>query len=153
MTDAFENSNVAPLYIRAVQGHSGFHKVKIHQMGTWEVCEKHTLTLWHAGWRHNMDSILRNGLIAGGTGGKPSRRQHCYFSIVDPRKAKDPRMARGRPERGDESEAEAQGVSTTPYRVHSDLDAGPENSVYISIRLRLTRSYAMKTFRWSASPR
>ena len=106
LTAAYEKSDITPIYIRAIQGHSGPKKVKLHQMGTWEVCEKHTLTLWHVGWRHNLDSILRNGLLAGGTNDRPGRRQHCYFSI------RDPRLARGRPERDGDDVASV--VSTRP---------------------------------------
>ena len=36
---AYEESDITPIYIRAIQGHSGPKKVKLHRMGNWEVCE------------------------------------------------------------------------------------------------------------------
>ena len=85
LTDAYQTSDIIPIYIRAIQGHSGTKKIDIHKMDAWEINEKHTYLLFHAGYRHNMDSILRNGLLAGGATVKPGRRQHCYFSLRDPR--------------------------------------------------------------------
>ena len=79
LTEAYRNSDVTPIYIRAVQGHSGNVKIDIKKMNTWEVTEKHTFLLFHAGYRHNIDSILRNGLLAGGAKNRPGRRNHCYF--------------------------------------------------------------------------
>ena len=106
MTDAYRNSDETPIYIRAVQGHSGDVKVDINLLNTWEVTEKHTFLLYHAGYRHNIDSILRNGLLAGGVKSWKGRRNHCYFSIADNRNVArgDPsvKSARGDPCSGDD---------------------------------------------------
>ena len=90
-------------------------------MEAWEVNEQHTFILYHTGWRYNIDSILRNGIIAGGAVDKPGRRQHCYFSLRDPRPA-----AGGDPRRDDSdcSEDIAYGITTRAYPIHNkNMDA------------------------------
>ena len=62
-----------------------------------------------------MDSILRSGLLAGGPSDKPGRRQHCYFSIADPR------HACGRPKPN--GKEVVSGVTSRPYKMHKELDA------------------------------
>ena len=121
LSNEYSNSDITPVYIRAIQGHSGKTKVDINKMSAWEVTEKHTWILFHAGWRHNMDSILRNGLLAGGATEKPGRRQHCYFSLRDPRDAAsgDPSSKR----RHDATDI-VSGITTLAYPIHdSRLDA------------------------------
>ena len=132
MTEAYRNSDETPIYIRAVQGHSGDVKVDINLLNTWEVTEKHTFLLYHAGYRHNIDSILRNGLLAGGVKSWKGRRNHCYFSIMDNRNVArgDPsvKSARGDPCSGDDEDEDdkegiLRGVTTRPYPAHhTDLD-------------------------------
>ena len=78
------------------------------------VCVRHTPTLWHAGYRHNLDSILRNGLLAGGPELRKDRRYHCYFRIADPR------LAQGLPELRPDNFT---GVTSIPYKVSDKLDA------------------------------
>ena len=41
MTDAYKNSEIHPIYIRAIQGHSGATKVDINKMSAWDVNESH----------------------------------------------------------------------------------------------------------------
>ena len=95
-------------------------------MAAWEVTEEHTWLLFHAGWRHNMDSILRNGLLAGGATDKPGRRQHCYFSIRDPLsmpQAPGDQSATYYPTDRDKAEV-ATGITTIAYPIHNPaLDA------------------------------
>ena len=129
---AYRNSDITPIYIRAVQGHSGTKELDTQKMSTWEVNEKHTYILYHAGHRHKIDSILRNGLLAGGATDKPSRRKHCYFSIRDPRRAArgDPSVKKawgdpsGRREEQEDAADVASGITTRPYPIHDkNLDA------------------------------
>ena len=100
------------------------------------VCVKHTPHLWHAGHRHNLDSIIRNGLLAGGTDVKKGRRQHCYFSIADPRNV------RGRPQLESMS-----GVTTTPYGMAESADVvymvNVRRANELGIRFYQTRSLAV----------
>ena len=132
LSEAYRNSDITPIYIRAVQGHSGTKELDTQKMSTWEVNEKHTYILYHAGHRHNIDSILRNGLLAGGVTDKPSRRKHCYFSIRDPRRAArgDPSVKKawgdpsGRREEQEDAADVASGITTRPYPIHDkNLDA------------------------------
>ena len=107
LTEAYRNSDVTPIYIRAMQGHSGKQQLNIRRMSAWEVTTAHTWLLWHAGYRHNIDSVLRNGLIAGGPTAKPGRRGHRYLSICDPREpARGDPSAHVKRARGDPSEYE-----------------------------------------------
>ena len=124
LSSTYSASDITPVYIRAVQGHPGKTKLDLHKMSTWEVTETHTYILFHAGWRHNMDSILRNGLLAGGATEKPGRRQHCYFSLRDPRVAAwgDPSDTYSTTER--KAADIATGITTLAYPIHDQaIDA------------------------------
>ena len=124
MSGAFASSSLSPIYIRAVQGHSGKTKVDLSLMKAWEVTTEHTYILFHAGWRHNMDSILRNGLLAGGATEKPGRRQHCYFSIRDPRVAAPGDQSTTYYPTDRDKEEIATGITTRAYPIHDKaLDA------------------------------
>ena len=63
--DKFLNTNLNPIYIKALQGHSGVEMIQDKVDTNWEVYIQHTPFLYHSGFRHNLDSILRNGLLAG----------------------------------------------------------------------------------------
>ena len=130
LTDAYKHSGEIPAYIRAIQGHSGATRLDLTKMTAWEVTEEHADVLFHAGWRHNIDSILRNGLLAGGATEQSGRRQHCYFSIRDPRHA-----ARG------QERPVTSGVTQRPYPIHDKFI----NALY-QINLRRARELGLRFY-------
>ena len=103
-----------PLYIKSILGHSGSKRIKKIHDADWEIKPEHTTHLYHSGYRHNLDSILRNGIIAGGPS-RDQKRHQCFFSIADPKNYPD--VVTGRPELGKQprSKQPIYGVSHIPY--------------------------------------
>ena len=118
-----------PLYIKAIQGHTGLRRLPRLNDADWEVKPVHTYHVYHSGFKANLDSILRNGIIAGGPS-RDQKRHQCNFSIADPRKCEN--AVTGPPVQTKYGWRKTQlgrslepifGLTTTPYPADPETDA------------------------------
>ena len=117
----YGSSVVVPLYIKAIHGHSGTRRVAHIHDADWEILPRHTPHVYHSGYSTNLDSILRNGLLAGGPS-RDQKRHQCYFSIGDPRRCNH--AVTGRPLRQEgRHNRPIYEVSDYPYPADPDMDA------------------------------
>ena len=80
------------LYLRAIQGHSGESAIDPALQDNILIPKGFTEYLYHVGNANELNSIIRNGLIPGGTS-LIRGRQAVFFATVSPRTE----MARGKP--------------------------------------------------------
>ena len=77
------NSSNQFLYLRAIQGHSGYNVVDPALQDNVLLPNGFTEYLYHVGNANELNSITRNGLISGGTSLKRGR-QAVFFTTVNP---------------------------------------------------------------------
>ena len=78
-----KNSENVLLYIRAIQGHTGGNLTAPELMGHVAIPHKLKEFRFHRGCSHDVQSILRSGLIVGGRESK-ERRQTIFFTPLNP---------------------------------------------------------------------